>query len=79
MATKSITITEDAYNRLASLKQEKESFSDVIKRIAPKRSLLELAGILTDKQTKELKRNVADFRKQFNEDLEKRRKRFHDH
>lgn len=63
MATKSITITEDAYNRLAALKQDKESFSDVITRIAPKRSLLELAGILTDKEATELKRHVAEGRK----------------
>lgn len=63
MATKSITITEDAYSRLAMLKQENESFSDVINRIVPRRSLLELAGILTDKEGEDLKKIIAKSRK----------------
>jgi len=63
MATKSITITEDAYNRLAALKQENESFSEVIKRIVPRRSLLELAGILTEKEGEELKSIIKESRK----------------
>lgn len=33
MASKNITITEDAYEALRSLKQEHESFSDVIRRL----------------------------------------------
>lgn len=34
MATKNISISEDAYDRLKSLKEEDESFSDVINRIS---------------------------------------------
>jgi len=45
MAVKTITVTEDAYEALAALKREGESFSDVIRRLARgSRSLLEFAG-----------------------------------
>jgi len=57
MATKCITITTDAYDALASLKQGSESFSDVITRITKKKSLLNLAGILTPKEGEELRRS----------------------
>jgi predicted CopG family antitoxin len=33
MATKSLTITEDAYERLKSHKRDEESFSEVIERL----------------------------------------------
>ena len=50
MATKTLTITEDAYGRLAALKEEDESFSDVITKITGKVSLLSIAGILTKRK-----------------------------
>lgn len=34
MATKTISLSEDAYEVLASLKEEDESFSDVVRRLA---------------------------------------------
>ncbi|MBS7622451.1 antitoxin VapB family protein [Candidatus Bathyarchaeota archaeon] len=37
MAHKTITISEEAYNALAKVKGEKESFTDVILRIARKK------------------------------------------
>jgi len=36
MAHKTLTISEEAYDALAKLKHERESFTDVILRIAPK-------------------------------------------
>lgn len=47
MATKTITITVDAYNRLKMLKKdEKESFSDLIIRITPEKR--KLSDILSE-------------------------------
>lgn len=45
MSVKTVTLSEDAYVALASLKREGESFSDVVRRITRKnRSLLDFAG-----------------------------------
>ncbi len=53
MAHKTLTISEEAYEALASLKKEGESFTDLIKRIAAplrKKKLSDFAGILDDEQ-----------------------------
>ncbi len=63
MATKTLTITEDAYERLAHLKQGSESFSEVIIRSFPKRSLMEIAGILSEKEADELEAHIKERRK----------------
>ncbi len=63
MATKTLTITEDAYERLAALKEGNESFSDVIVKHFPKHSLSELIGILSHKEADELRKHIAERRK----------------
>lgn len=45
MLTKTITIMEDVYELLKSMKTKNESFSDVIrKELSKKKSIMDLAG-----------------------------------
>ena len=60
--SKSIRLSENAYERLAAHKREDETFSDVVLRLAGERSLLELAGILSDEEADELREAVAERR-----------------
>jgi predicted CopG family antitoxin len=48
MATKTISLDEEAYERLAAEKRAGESFSDVVKRLAGERSWHDVAGIWAD-------------------------------
>jgi predicted CopG family antitoxin len=62
MATKCITITTGAYERLAGLKEGKDSFSDVINRLTAKGSLLDLVGLLSNKEANTLKTHIKELR-----------------
>ena len=75
MATKSITITCEAYERLSTYKEPKESFSDVINKLTNKGSLLDLVGILSNKEAKELRESVKETRRQIQERVEETAKR----
>jgi predicted CopG family antitoxin len=50
MGVKNISISDEAYTRLASFKMPNESFTDVINGLTGRRSILELAGILTKRE-----------------------------
>ncbi len=58
MATKTISITEEAYERLLGKKQKNESFSEVITRITNKVNLLDFAGFLTKDEADRLESAV---------------------
>lgn len=46
MPSRTISLSEDAYEALRALKRSHESFSDVVKRLARRRSLTQLAHIM---------------------------------
>jgi predicted CopG family antitoxin len=62
MATKNISISEDAYRRLASLKLPNESFSVVINRLTGKHSLNDLFGVLSRNEANRLAKNIERVR-----------------
>ncbi|KPQ42098.1 MAG: hypothetical protein MPEBLZ_03346, partial [Candidatus Methanoperedens nitroreducens] len=65
MAHKTLTISEEAYEALAGLKKEGESFTDLVKRItAPlrKRKLSEFAGMIKDENFKKAALEARHFK-----------------
>jgi predicted CopG family antitoxin len=75
MGAKNISISDEAYTRLASLKGPNESFTDVVNRLTGKRSILELAGTLTEDEGEELRRKIDEIRSASGERLSKTAKR----
>ena len=63
MPTRTISITEEAYERLKVRKEKNESFTDVINRVTGKRSIMELAGILSKDEGKKLEKYINERRK----------------
>jgi predicted CopG family antitoxin len=61
--TKNISISEEAYERLAALKKPNESFTEVVNRLTRKRSILELAGTLTENEGNEIRGEIAGLRR----------------
>jgi len=62
MGTRNISISDEAYAKLAALKGSRESFTDVINRLAGKGSILDLAGVLSSKEAAELRSGVREVR-----------------
>lgn len=68
MATKNISLTQDAYERLKACKREGESFSDVVNRLTrASRSLGDGVGALPG-----LGAVVEDTREEFESEMEQR-------
>ncbi|MEZ3117302.1 antitoxin VapB family protein [Halobaculum sp. MBLA0147] len=68
--SKSIRLSDEAYGRLAAHKEDDETFSDVVLRLAGERSLLDLAGILDDEEADAVREAVAERRERRRGDLE---------
>ena len=75
MSTKTISITEDAYERLACKKSGSDSFSDVIMKLTGKASLMDIAGILTKEESKAMRKHIEERRKSMRSQMEKTSKR----
>ena len=76
MATKTITIMEDAYNLLVLNKKHEESFSEELRRVLPKKkNIMESAGAwsdMTDKEAEEIKNKIREISKSSTKNLIKR-------
>ncbi|WP_227259987.1 antitoxin VapB family protein [Salarchaeum japonicum] len=68
--SKSIRLSEEAYERLAAHKRGDETFSEVVLRLAGERSLLDIAGVLSDEEADALRDAVEDRRTRRADDLE---------
>jgi len=64
MGSRNISISDEAYAKLAAMKGPKESFTDVINRLAGKKSVLDLAGVLSPKEAADFRSNVWFVRSQ---------------
>jgi predicted CopG family antitoxin len=72
---RSITITDDAYEILTKMKLEGESFSDTIRRLAKKWSLVEYAGLwadMTDGEHRALVEGVESLKEKANQSVKRR-------
>ena len=68
--SKNVRLSQEAYDRLAAQKREDETFSEVVLRLAGERSLLDLAGILSDDEADALREAVAERRERRGDELE---------
>ena len=55
---RNVRLTAAAYRQLERRKRPGESFSDTVERLAGERSLLELAGILTDEEAETMREAI---------------------
>jgi len=65
MAHKTLTISEEAYEALAALKKERESFTELIKRITSpmrKKKLSEFAGVMAGKEYDDFEKEALEVR-----------------
>jgi predicted CopG family antitoxin len=54
MPSKTMSVSEDAYDLLDKLKLKDESFSEVIRRLAKRRSIADCAGLWVDVSNEEM-------------------------
>ena len=70
MATKTISITDEAYERLLAYKGKNESFSDVVNKLTCKHTLLDLVGILSPGEVNSLKDALKDLHTRLRKDVD---------
>lgn len=64
MASKTISLSEETYNRLARAKGDDESFSDVVDRLLgeDEHPLYDLVGLLNEKEIERVRNRSSAFR-----------------
>ena len=62
MGTKTISITDDAYNIIKLKKNSGESFSEVIIRLSGKKKISSFYGALSKESADKLEKNINDMR-----------------
>lgn len=79
MGTKVISIMDDTYELLAKNKRPGESFSEVIRRLIPRKtSIMDCIGLwehLSDEDISQMKKDIDHFDKSFTKELMKRTSR----
>ncbi len=60
MGKKTISIKDEAYERLKRLKKEGESFTDLVNRLTKKRSILELNELVSEEEAESLRAAVEE-------------------
>lgn len=72
MSTKTISLSEEAYERLKAMKKEKESFTDLIKRLCSGAKLRDFYGILEEESAEEIEKAIRERREEHRERHEER-------
>jgi predicted CopG family antitoxin len=74
MVTKTITITEDAYNSIKSLKGDDESFSRLFIRLSKEKGIAsKYLGVLKG-DVREIRKRFKDNREKYSKDYEERQR-----
>jgi predicted CopG family antitoxin len=60
VATKTVRLDEDVYEMLAERKREDETFSEAVERLVGGRPLVELAGVYTEDEVREIERSLDE-------------------
>lgn len=75
MGTKTISLADDAYERLLAAKREGESFSDVVRRLTSGANLSDYHGALSAETVDEIERAIRDRREERRTRRDERRSR----
>ena len=75
MATKTITVTEGAYEAVKSLKARSESFSELFMRISKRKPLSSFFGVLSGEAGERFEKAILEARKKRNEARQARMKK----
>ncbi len=67
MGYKTISLSDEAYNRLLERKIRNESFSDVIMRLTNDTTLRDFVGIIPESLISEIETNIKKFREERNQ------------